>query len=79
LRLLKAVREELYVKWIDKEENNSGDQGYYAIFHKRVQQFAVRSASSQDVNAVLEYLKTLKLKCALIDCGYVDPDWQSEL
>ncbi|MEG4216085.1 hypothetical protein [Microcoleus sp. Pol14C6] len=75
---LKAIGTELYVKLVDLELVN-GDNGYYAIFHKGVQQFPVKPASSQDVQAVLEHLKTLKLKPALIDCGYVDPDWQSEL
>ncbi|MEG4235894.1 hypothetical protein QUA40_28230 [Microcoleus sp. Pol11C3] len=76
---LKAIGEELYVKWVDLEGNNNGDKGYYGIFHKGVQQTAVKAASSQDVQAVLEHLKTLKLKRLLIDCGYVYPDWQSEL
>jgi hypothetical protein len=44
-------------------------KGYYAIFHKGVQQFAVNAASSQDVNAAFDRLKALKLKLALIDCG----------
>jgi hypothetical protein len=73
---LKAVGDELYVKWVDLELVN-GYNGYYAIFHKGVQQFAVKAASSQDVQAVLEHLKTLKLKRALIYCGYVYPNWQS--
>lgn len=76
---LKAVGEELYVKGVDLKENNNGYKGYYAIFYKGVQPFAVKAASSQDVQAVLEHLKTLKLRRVLIDCGYVDPDWQSEL
>ncbi|MEG4115598.1 MULTISPECIES: hypothetical protein [unclassified Microcoleus] len=50
---LKATGDELYyVKWVDLELVN-GYNGYYAIFHKGVQQFAVKPASSQDVQAVL--------------------------
>jgi hypothetical protein len=70
---LKAVGEEVYVKFVDLDRNNNGYKGYYAIFHKGVQQFAVNAATSQDVNAALDRLKALKLKPALIDCGYSNP------
>lgn len=58
---LAAVGDKLYVKWVDLE-GVGGCNGYYAIFHKGVQQFAVKAAESQDASAVLGKLEVLKLR-----------------
>jgi len=58
----KAVGYELYVKWVDLEPNIDGYNGYYAIFHKGVQQFAVKAGESQSPDVVLAKLETLKLR-----------------
>lgn len=57
----KAVGNELYVKWVDLE-GVGGCNGYYAIFHKGVQQFAVKAAESQSQDVLLAKLEALNLR-----------------